>query len=66
MRASDIYHLKAERLARVANQIKDPAIRREALRTAGRFRTLSRYAFRNDSAASPNASDLPNEVTPSS
>jgi len=52
MSAADVYHLKAERLAQAAGQIKDPAIRLEMLRTAGRFRTLSRYAFRNDKAAS--------------
>jgi hypothetical protein len=58
MRTSDIYRLKAERLAQVANQIKDPALRLEMLRTAKSFRTLSQYACRNDGAVSPNGSGL--------
>ena len=62
MRTSDIYQLKAERLATVANHIKDPILRLELLRTAKRFRTLSRYVFRNDRMVS---SDLENKVTPS-
>ena len=58
MRTSDIYHLKAERLAQVAGQIKDPTLRLEMLRTAKSFRTLSQYAIRHDGAVSPNGSGL--------
>lgn len=56
MRAADIYRLKAEQLAQIAHQIKDPALRLEMLRTAGSFRRLSRYAFPNDAGESGQAS----------
>jgi hypothetical protein len=59
MRTADIYHLKAEHLAQIADQIKDPAIRLEMLRTAGRFRRLSRYAFCNDGVVDGPAGALP-------
>ena len=59
MRPAEFYHLKAERLAQAARQIKDPAIRLEMLRTAGSFRTLSRYACRSDGAANGETSTDP-------
>ena len=59
MRAADIYHQKAEHLAQIADQIKDPAIRLEMLRTAGSFRRLSRYAFCNDGAVDEAPGALP-------
>ena len=55
MRAADIYHMKAEQLAQVAHQIKDPALRLEMLRMAGSFRRLSHYAFGKDGGESGQA-----------